>query len=120
VCINSVASGIGQILIAIWFCRRADRSPGKFARVCSCHFKGGNRKNPPEIFARNVAKRALLSSPQKDKGPSIYYVDTLGGGGVPNMWRAVCGEGGGVLALSTSTVSFYRNFEKINRCKHFF
>ena len=36
------------------YSRRADRSPGKHSRVCSCHFRDGNKENGPEIFKRNA------------------------------------------------------------------
>ncbi|KAL9976555.1 hypothetical protein ACROYT_G013874 [Oculina patagonica] len=35
---------------------RKDREPGKHARVCSCHFRNGNKSNGPEIFKRNEDK----------------------------------------------------------------
>ncbi|KAB0792291.1 hypothetical protein PPYR_14250 [Photinus pyralis] len=36
---------------------RRDADPGPGARVCSCHFKDGDRKNAPEIFEHNVKRK---------------------------------------------------------------
>ncbi|XP_068680916.1 uncharacterized protein [Montipora foliosa] len=36
--------------------RRQDREPGKHSRVCSCHFRDGNKSNGPESFKRNQNK----------------------------------------------------------------
>ena len=50
--------------IALFCDRREEREPGKHARVCSCHFRDGNKSNGPEIFKRNRDK--LFPAP-KDK-----------------------------------------------------
>ena len=36
--------------------RRLDRCPGKHSRVCSCHFRDGDKSNGPEMFTRNASK----------------------------------------------------------------
>lgn len=36
---------------------RRDAEPGPGARVCSCHFREGNKTNGPEIFQHNIEKR---------------------------------------------------------------
>ena len=30
--------------------RREDREPSKYSRVCSCHFRDGQKANDPEMF----------------------------------------------------------------------
>ncbi|XP_022780618.1 THAP domain-containing protein 5-like [Stylophora pistillata] len=36
--------------------RREDREPSKYSRVCSCHFRNGQKANGPEVFERNKHK----------------------------------------------------------------
>ncbi|XP_042141971.1 uncharacterized protein LOC120836683 [Ixodes scapularis] len=36
---------------------RADREPGTYSRICSCHFKDGKKSNVPTIFPWNEKKR---------------------------------------------------------------
>ena len=36
--------------------RREDREPSKYSRVCSCHFRDGQKTNGPEMFDRNKDK----------------------------------------------------------------
>ncbi|XP_044169919.1 uncharacterized protein LOC114948291 isoform X3 [Acropora millepora] len=36
--------------------RREDREPSKHSRVCSCHFRDGQKANGPEMFDRNKDK----------------------------------------------------------------
>ena len=36
--------------------RREDREPSKHSRVCSCHFRNGQKGNGPEMFDRNKDK----------------------------------------------------------------
>ena len=44
--------------------RRQDREPGKFDRLCSCHFKDGDSKNDPTIFPRTSAKYFDFEDPE--------------------------------------------------------
>lgn len=55
--------------IALFCDRREDREPGKHARVCSCHFRDGNKSHGPEIFKRNRDKLfpAAKDKPKKKK-----------------------------------------------------
>lgn len=54
--------------------RRRYRQPGESSRMCSCHFKDGNKANPPTIFKRNAGKCVEHSVPEKRrrKQPSTY------------------------------------------------
>ncbi|XP_044163893.1 uncharacterized protein LOC114972370 [Acropora millepora] len=36
--------------------RRKDRDPSKHSRVCSCHFRDGDKRNGPEVYERNQNK----------------------------------------------------------------
>ena len=36
--------------------RRADKGPTSSSRVCSCHFRNGDKTNGPTIFKRNASK----------------------------------------------------------------
>ena len=36
--------------------RREDREPSRHSRVCSCHFRDGQKANGPEMFDRNKDK----------------------------------------------------------------
>ncbi|KAJ7323732.1 hypothetical protein OS493_030853 [Desmophyllum pertusum] len=36
--------------------RRKDREPSKHSRVCSCHFRDGNKAYGPEVYTRNQGK----------------------------------------------------------------
>lgn len=36
--------------------RRNDREPSEYSRVCSCHFKDGQKANGPEVYDRNKEK----------------------------------------------------------------
>lgn len=38
------------------FNRRKDREPSKHSRVCSCHFRDGNKAYGPEVYTRNQGK----------------------------------------------------------------
>ncbi|XP_044746194.1 uncharacterized protein LOC123307815 isoform X2 [Coccinella septempunctata] len=46
---------------------RRDIEAGPYARLCSCHFKDGEKENLPTLFIHNVNKRFTFSSPEKKK-----------------------------------------------------
>ncbi|KAG1655660.1 hypothetical protein GQR58_024416 [Nymphon striatum] len=47
--------------------RRADKEPNSNSRVCSCHFQNGDKKNDPELFARNTTKLFQTEPEEKRK-----------------------------------------------------
>ena len=47
--------------------RRGDRDPNSNSRVCSCHFRDGDKNRGPELFAWNVNKIFAPSSPRKKR-----------------------------------------------------
>jgi len=59
--------------------RREDREPSKHSRVCSCHFRDGQKANGPEMFDRN--KDQLFTEqrgpPMKRKKNSESKVQSL-------------------------------------------
>lgn len=59
--------------------RRQDRQPAKHSRVCSCHFRNGNKSAGPEIYTRNEEK--LFPSdgcpPKKKKKESVKESNDL-------------------------------------------
>ncbi|KAL9953368.1 hypothetical protein ACROYT_G040776 [Oculina patagonica] len=54
--------------------RRKDREPGDHSRICSCHFRDGNKDAGPEIYTRNADK--LFPSeglpPKKKKNRALH------------------------------------------------
>ncbi|XP_044168130.1 uncharacterized protein LOC114973302 [Acropora millepora] len=44
--------------------RRDDREPNDGSRVCSCHFRGGDKKASPEVFERNKSKLFDFEEPK--------------------------------------------------------
>ena len=40
----------------IYLYRRADREPSTHSRICSCHFRNGEKSFGLEIYARNAEK----------------------------------------------------------------
>ena len=47
--------------------RRDDREPNDGSRVCSCHFRGGDKKASPEVFERNKSKLFDFEEPKPSK-----------------------------------------------------
>ena len=47
--------------------RREDREPNDGSRVCSCHFRGGDKKASPEVFERNKTKLFDFEEPKPSK-----------------------------------------------------
>ena len=47
--------------------RRDNREPNDGSRVCSCHFRGGDKKASPEIFERNKSKLFDFEEPKPSK-----------------------------------------------------
>ena len=47
--------------------RRDDREPSKHSRVCSCHFRVGQKANGPEVYDRN--KEKLFADFAEQRGP---------------------------------------------------
>ena len=47
--------------------RREDREPNDGSRVCSCHFRGGDKKASPEVFERNKSKLFDFEKPKPSK-----------------------------------------------------
>lgn len=45
--------------------RRADATPTKNNRLCSCHFKDGQRINGPSLFKWNESQLFTYTSPEK-------------------------------------------------------
>lgn len=63
-------SDLNTFHISICFNRREDREPSKHSRVCSCHFRNGEKVFGPEIFKHNEGKLFPSSSkppPKKKK-----------------------------------------------------
>lgn len=63
-------SDLNTFHISIYFNRREDREPSKHSRVCSCHFRNGEKVFGPEIFKHNKGKLFPSSSkppPKKKK-----------------------------------------------------
>ncbi|XP_065174752.1 uncharacterized protein LOC135826565 [Sycon ciliatum] len=50
----------------IWrkMCRRQDKEPDASSRLCSCHFKDGDKKKDPTIFPRNKDKAFGFQDPE--------------------------------------------------------
>ena len=44
--------------------RRADAQPNDDSRLCSCHFKDGDKRNLPSIFNRNKDKVMQFTDPE--------------------------------------------------------
>lgn len=59
--------------------RREDREPSKHSRVCSCHFRDGQKANGPEMFDRNKDKlfTEQRGPPTKRKKNSESKVQSL-------------------------------------------
>ena len=47
--------------------RREDREPNDGSRVCSCHFRGGDKKASPKIFGRIKRKLFDFEEPKPSK-----------------------------------------------------
>ena len=47
--------------------RRDDRKPNNGSRVCSYHFRGGDRKASPEVFKQNKSKLFDFEEPKPSK-----------------------------------------------------
>lgn len=47
------------------FCRRADKNPSNYSRLCSCHFKDGIKINGPTIF--NPQKLLDFADPEHSR-----------------------------------------------------
>ena len=45
-----------SIFFSFFIYRRADKEPNQNSRVCSCHFREGNKKGGPVVFKRNAEK----------------------------------------------------------------
>ena len=54
--------------------RKSDVSPNKNARVCSCHFKAGDKTHLPELFAWNKDKRL---SPKPARTCETRYLELI-------------------------------------------
>jgi len=54
--------------------RKSDVSPNKNARVCSCHFKAGDKTHLPELFAWNKDKRL---SPKTVRTCKTRYLELI-------------------------------------------
>ena len=51
--------------------RRGDRDPNSNSRVCSCHFRDGDKNRGPELFAWNVNKIFAPTSPRKKRKRTV-------------------------------------------------
>ena len=54
--------------------RRGDREPNKYSRVCSCHFRDGDKLNLPTISNRNKDKLFDLLHGAEPKPPPVEKV----------------------------------------------
>jgi len=52
-------------LYIIFFFRRADKSPTKYSRICSCHFSNGDTSKVPTLFKHNEHITNPTSNPTK-------------------------------------------------------
>ena len=58
----------------IYLYRRADREPSAHSRICSCHFRDGEKCFGPEIYARN-AEKVFPSTSSKGKAKRSKQCD---------------------------------------------
>ena len=63
-----------QMSCLIYLYRRADREPSAHSRICSCHFRDGEKCFGPEIYARN-AEKVFPSTSSKGKAKRSKQCD---------------------------------------------
>ena len=66
--------------------RRADKGPTSSSRVCSCHFRNGDKTNGPTIFKRNALK--LFPGEEKNKKTKLRAVKDTSNNDELQMQRA--------------------------------
>ena len=91
--------------------RRDDREPSKCSRVCSCHFRDGDKRNLPTIRDRNKEKLFDLLPSAEPKPPPLKKVKTKTDGKLPTV-KSVLAETG--FTQKTATI-FQRLFKGFSR-----
>ena len=55
------------ILFIFIFCRRGDAVPNSNTRICSCHFRNGDKSAGPSILPWNERKLFMCKTPENKK-----------------------------------------------------
>ena len=74
-----------KTIIMNYVIRRDDREPNKYSRVCSCHFRDGDKRNMPTISNRNKDKLFDLLPSAEPKPPPKKKVKTKSDAKLPTV-----------------------------------